>query len=202
MIVALLSTATHAGTTPSAGSKDQNGVRIPACFATDTIYFALLNISQDNIEISYGTLPLVTVKFMPLDDPGDMSDFARDWREKTPLQWQTTLGHRVWAGHAQISDTVIRIVSEVASVDPVQIQRLLPERFDIELTGGFRLRVMTEAGHNAAIDFSEKWYNWKSRWSPLSKVRILEIQVSPEDAQILYYAFEQGTPVVLSSTSH
>jgi hypothetical protein len=179
--------------------KGQEGTGIPGCFVTDTVYHAVVNLKGNVLEIAYGALPLVAVHFAPLADSDDVADFAEKWRHETKSSWQTATATHVWAGRPQISDTVIRIVSEVASVDPIRIQRLLPERFDVELTGGFRLRVMTPAGNSAPKEFSEKWHEFRSRWNPFSRITILEVVVSPEDAQTLYYGLEPGTPIVVSS---
>jgi hypothetical protein len=198
--VMLITSILFVGIVELAGAqKGQNGTGIPGCFVTDTVYHAVVNLKGNVLEIAYGSLPLVAVHFTPLEDSAEVADFAEKWRHETKSSWQTATATHVWAGRPQISDTVIRIVSEVASVDPIRIQRLLPERFDVELTGGFRLRVMTPAGNSAPEDFNEKWHTWKSRWLPFSRVTILEVLVSPEDAQTLYYGLEPGTPVVVSA---
>jgi hypothetical protein len=181
---------------------EHNGAGLPGCFVTDTVYHVVLNLTGDMVEIAYGALPLVSVHFTPLEDPGDVKDFGERWHQNTKSSWQTATARHVWAGHPQVSDTVIRIVSEIASVDPVRIQRLLPERFDVELTGGFRLRVMTPAGNSSPKEFGEKWHEFKNRWNPFARVTILEVLVSPEDAQSIYYGLETGTPVVVSSGDH
>lgn len=180
---------------------EHNGTGLPGCFVTDTVYHVVLNLTGDMIEIGYGALPLVSVHFSP-DDPGDLKNFGEKWRKITKSSWQTIAARHVWAGHPQVSDTVIRIVSEIASVDPIRIQRLLPDRFDVELTGGFRLRVMTPAGNSAPKEFAEKWHEFKNRWNPFARVTILEVIVSPEDAQSIYYGLEPGTPMVLSTGDH
>ncbi len=176
--------------------KDANGASIPGCFVSDTVYHAVIDFKTNHIGIVYGSMPLVTVEFMPRDDASDVAKFAKKWNDKTKLSWQTATTRHVWAGHPQVSDTVIRIVSEVADVDPERIQRLLPDRFDLELTGGFRLRFMTPAGDSAKKELSEKWHEFKSRWNPFGHVNIFEVLVAPKDAQILYYALEPGTPIV------
>lgn len=176
--------------------KDVNGALIPGCFVSDTVYHAVIDFKTNHIGIVYGSMPLVTVEYMPHDDPEDVAGFAKKWNDKTKLSWQTATSRHVWAGHPQVSDTVIRIVSEVADVDPERIQRLLPDRFDLELTGGFRLRIMTPAGDSAKKEFAEKWHEFKGRWNPFGQVKIFEILVAPKDAQILYYALEPGTPIV------
>ena len=181
--------------------KGQNGTPIPGCFVTDTVYHAIVDLKGDLVEIAYGSLPLVAVHFTPLEDPDEINGFAEKWNNKTKSSWQTATTRHVWAGRPQISDTVIRIVSEVASVDPIRIQRLLPDRFDLELTGGFRLRIMTPAGNSAPKEFGEKWQAFKSRWNPFSRVTILELLVAPDDAQTLYYALEPGTPILVVSSS-
>ena len=183
----------------SLGQAEQNATAIPGCFVSDTIYHSVVNLKGNQIEIAYGSMPLVAAHFTPRNGPEDAADFARKWNRQTKSSWQTATTRHVWTGHPQISDTVIRIVSEVASVDPVRIQRLLPERFDVELTGRFRLRIMTPAGDSAKLNFSEKWHKFKSRWNPFGRTTILEILVSPDDAQMLYYGLEPGTPIVVAA---
>ena len=178
-----------------------NGTPIPGCFVSDTVYHAVVDLKGNRVEIAYGALPLVSVPITPIEDSDWISGFREKWESRTKSSWQTATTRHVWAGRPQISDTVIRIVSEVASVDPIRIQRLLPDRFDVELTGGFRIRIMTPSGNSAPQEFGEKWHEFKSRWNPFSRVTILEVLAAPDDAQTLYYALEPGTPVVVASAS-
>ena len=96
-----------------------------------------------------------------------------------------------------MSDTVIRVVSEVSKVDPELIKRVYPNRFRLDLTGGFRLSVLTPEGEKQERGWAEAWNSHASRITSFGRLQELTMVVSPADAQSLYYALEPGTPVVL-----
>jgi hypothetical protein len=180
----------------NAGQADK-AAQVPACFINDTVYHAVISLSQGECRLWYGDWSLVSCALNLSQNISELRSFAERWRSPGKAPWQTVKRRGVWSGRPAVSDTVIEVVSEVAKADPELIKRVYPDRFQVDLTGGFRLLVMTPAGAEEKRSFVEGWNDFSSRVRALGKLQTLKIVVSPNDAQTLYYALEPGTPVVL-----
>jgi len=176
----------------------QTAETTPPCFHEDTVYHAVLDLSRNTVNFVYGQYPLVACPFTYGDDPEEAADFAERWRSR-PTPWQSITARTVLRGHPAISDTVVEVVSRVANVNPDLIRRIQPERFSVDLTSQFRLLIRvadSTAGERSFREFMES----VSRWVfSLGKAKTLDVVVSPQDAQTLYYAFEPGAPILLIS---
>lgn len=180
------------------GSAAQAGDPSPIpCFVEDTIYHVVLDLESSKLRVKYGAYELIACRFTCRSDSDDVQDFAQEWQAKRHTIWQTVRARGVWAGRPAVSDTVVNIVSEIANVDPNQIRRILPDRFRIDLTGGFQIVGMTPAGVGMHPGFAESWSDFSSQLLSLGQIRKLTIEVSPDDAQTLYYALEPGTPIII-----
>jgi len=169
----------------------------PRCFLQDTIYHVVIDLPAQAIHLQYGSYRLVSCRFEAPGDSSDLADFAHRWRSRSRTAWQSVRTRGVWAGNDAVSDTVVEIVSEIAKVDPDHIRRVLPDRFRVDITGGFQLLGLTAEGAEQKRTFAEAWGDLTSQILSLGKLDVLRIRVSREDAQTLYYALEPGTPVVL-----
>ena len=167
-------------------------------FERDTIYHVRLDLADSTAAVFYGPIPLVKCA-VHATDPGEVAGFARSWAEHDTAGWRGVMKRQIWAGRGAVSDTVIGVIAKVSSVDPELIRRVLPDRFEIILSDNLCLRVMTPVGAAGHRPFVEKWQTWTAEWNPFHRRRTLDLIVSPQDAQTLYYAFEPGAPVLLTS---
>lgn len=173
-----------------------NGV--PACFADDTVYHAILDFDRNSIHLWYGAIPLLTCPLAVPPDSGDAESFANRWRDRrTP--WQSVTERTVLRGRPAVSDTVVEVVSRVVKVDPDLIRRIQPDRFAVDLTGGFRLIIHVSDSVSESRSFGEVLASI-GRWVfSFGRSSTLTLTVSPENAQTLYYALEPGAPVLLNA---
>lgn len=181
---------------PAADSTGITAVR--ARFVRDTIYHVSLNVADRRAAVFYGEIPLVACTVMT-PDPEAAAEFVAVWSKRQTTGWQNVTQRHIWSGRQAISDTVIGVVASVSSVDPDLIRRVMPSRFDVSLTRDLRLRIMTPEGAAESRSFYEKRRGWAEHLNPFDHTETLELIVSPQDAQMLYYAFEPGAPVVLVS---
>jgi hypothetical protein len=193
----LLGAAVAALVPQSGAGQTPNTAQVPTCFIADTVYHAVISLSQGQCRFWYGDWSLVACPIDLSQERSELQTFAEHWRSPGKAPWQTVKRRGVWSGQPAVSDTVIEVVSEVAKADPELIKRVYPDRFQVDLTGGFRLLVMTPAGAEQERSLAETWNDFSSRIRAFGRLQTLRIVVSPADAQTLYYAFEPGTPVVL-----
>jgi hypothetical protein len=173
---------------------------VPPCFQADTVYHAIIDLSANAVEFMYGPYRLVTCRFSYADGQGNTEGFSDRWRSR-PTPWQSITERDVLRGHPSVSDTVVEVVSRVANVDPDLIRRIQPERFAVDMTGNFRLVIRIADSTATDRSFSEMVES-VGRWVlSFGRAQTLDIVVSPEDAQTLYYALEPGAPVLLLATS-
>lgn len=165
-------------------------------FKADTIYHVRVDTRDSTMHIFLGHVPLLKCRFTLLDE-GDAQSYRDAWREKRVTGWQSVTKRKVWSGRPAVSDTVVRVVSEVSKVDPELISRVMPRRFVVDLTENFIIRVMTVEGAGEERSFEEKMGQFKQDWIPFMKQPHLDLVVTEKDAQTLYYALEPGTPIVL-----
>lgn len=165
-------------------------------FKADTIYHVRVDTRDSTLHIFLGQYPLLKCRFTLLDE-GDAESYREAWNEKRVTGWQSVTKRKVWSGRPAVSDTVVRVVSEVSKVDPELISRVMPRRFVVDLTDGFIIRVMTVEGAGEERSFEEKVGQFKQDWIPFMKQPHLDLVVTEKDAQTLYYALEPGTPIVL-----
>lgn len=185
---------------PSESARATDGdVGAPACFVDDTLYYMVLNLEGREFSLWYGPWELLTCSFT-VADSGTSAAFASDWRSPDRPPWQVVKRRGVWSGKPAVSDTVIRVVSEVSKVDPDLIKRVSPDRFCLDLTGGYRLLVLTPDGAKEKRGWAEMWNSFAKRVTSFGRYRELTVIVSPADAQSLYYAMEPGTPVFLAQS--
>jgi hypothetical protein len=169
---------------------------VQARFARDTIFHVALNVAGGRASIFYGDIPLVGCMVKP-PDPEAATDFTTAWNRRRTTGWQNVTRRYVWSGGQAVSDTVIGVIARVSSVNPDLIRRVMPRRFDVLLTQNLCLRIMTPEGAGASRPFYEKWRMWAARLNPFDHRETLDLVVSPLDAQMLYYALEPGSPVLL-----
>jgi hypothetical protein len=164
-------------------------------FKADTIYHVRLEPRDSTIDIYYGSVPLVACRWTT-PSQGKIADFGSAWKERRRMGWQSVVQRQVWSGRSAISDTVVEVVARVSMVNPDLIQRVAPRRFEIELSGGLILRIMTFEGAKESWPFKEKMRAFADNWMPFMRRPNLDIIVSDQDAETLYYALEPGAPVV------
>lgn len=170
---------------------------VPTCFLQDTVYHIVIDLPEQMINLHYGAFPLVSCSFDVQGDSEDIADFAQRWRKQKRTLWQNVRGRAVWAGEDAVSDTVVNVVSEIAKVDPERIRRVMPDRFRVDITGGFQILSITPEGEKGRWSFAEAWGDLTSRILSMGSLSVLRIMVSREDAQTLYYALEPGTPIIV-----
>lgn len=168
----------------------------------DTVYHAVIDFRASKLRINYGPYELVACRFTCRNDSDDVADFAEEWQANRHTRWQTVRARGVWAGKPAVSDTVVNIVSGIANVDPDNIRRILPDRFRVDITGGFQIIGLTPDGVAMHPGFAESWSDFSSQLLSLGQIRTLTIEVSSADAQTLYYALEPGTPIVIRAEPH
>ena len=169
---------------------------VRARFVRDTIYHLALNVAERRATVFYGDIPLVACTVTAVD-PEASAEFAAVWNKRRTAGWQDVTQRYIWSGRQAISDTVIGVIASVSSVNPDLIRRVMPDRFDVSLTRDLRLRIMTPEGTAESRSFYEKRRSWTEHLNPFDHTETLELIVSPQDAQMLYYALEPGAPVVL-----
>jgi hypothetical protein len=172
-------------------------VAVPVCFVEDTLYYMVMELENQEFSLWYGPWELFTCSFSLIGDTAAPSGFIERWRSPDRAPWQAVKRRGVWSGKPAVSDTVIRVVSEVSKVDPELIKRVYPNRFRLDLTGGFRLLVLTPEGETQERGWAEIWDSYASQITSFGRTQELTVVVSPADAQSLYYALEPGTPVVV-----
>ena len=180
--------------------QSQSGSSVPACFIEDTVYYMVLDVERHEFALWYGSWELYSCGFTLAGDTTETVDFAERWRSPDRPMWQKVERRGVWSGRPAVSDTVIAVVSEVSKVDPNLIKRVYPDRFLLEITGGFRILILTPEGANQKRKFDERWSAIKHWLVSFGSFEELTIVVSADDAQSLYYALEPGTPVLLGAT--
>lgn len=180
---------------PAARAAD-GSAPVPSCFVDDTLYYMVLDVQNHEFHLWYGPWELFTCAFS-LTDSSAQPGFVGRWMSPDRTPWQVVKTRGIWSGKPAVSDTVIRVVSEVSKVDPELIKRVYPDRFQLDLSGGFRLLVLTPGGASQERGWAEIWNSYARRIASLGRLRELTVVVSPADAQSLYYALEPGTPVVL-----
>jgi hypothetical protein len=164
-------------------------------FKADTIYHVRFEPRDSTVSIYYGWVPLITCHWTtPSRD--DIADFGSAWKERRKMGWQSVVNRKVWSGRSAVSDTVVEVVARVTMVNPDLIKRVAPRRFEIELSGGLVLRIMTIEGAKESWPFKEKMRAFADNWMPFMHRPNLDVIVSDQDAQTLYYALEPGAPVV------
>ena len=173
---------------------------VPVCFVDDTLYYMILNLGDREFSLWYGPWELFTCA-VTIKDSSAQESFASQWTAPDRPAWQVVKRRGVWSGKPAVSDTVIRVVSEVSKVDPDLIKRISPDRFRLDLTGGFHLLVLTPDGENEERRWGETWNAFANRVTSLGRYHELTVIVSPADAQSLYYAMEPGTPVLLAHSA-
>jgi hypothetical protein len=193
----LLGTAVVVLTPKAKAGRTVESAQVPACFITDTVYHAVISLSLGECRLWYGDWSLAACLIEFPQERSELQAFAEQWRSPGKAPWQSVKRRGVWSGRPAVSDTVIEVVSEVAKADPELIKRVYPDRFQVDLTGGFRLLVTTPAGAEQKKSLAETWNDFSSRIRAFGRLQTLEIVVSPDDAQTLYYALEPGTPIVL-----
>jgi hypothetical protein len=199
-LLAIAITIALAEATPTwAVQQDRNHMPVPACFVEDTVYYMVLDLQGREFSLWYGPWELFSCGFTVAGDTTSPAEFAERWLSPDRAPWQEVKQRGVWSGRPAVSDTVINVVSEVSKVDPELIKRVYPDRFLLELTGGFRLRVLTPDGASQKRRFAETWDSFTTRIKSFGRLRELTLVVTPNDAQSLYYALEPGTPVVLGA---
>jgi hypothetical protein len=186
-------------TTETFARQDRGFVSVPACFIEDTVYHMVLDLEHKELRAWYGAWALVSCSFTSRSDADELSGFFEQWRISGRTPWQTVKRRGIWSGQSAVSDTVIAVVSRVAKADPELIKRVSPDRFRVDLTGGFSLLVQTPKGASQKKGLAETWNDITSRVRAFGRLQSLTLVVSPEDAQTLYYALEPGTPVLLSA---
>lgn len=164
-------------------------------FKADTIYHVRIEPRDSTVSVYYGWVPLVVCHWVT-PNSGDIWDFSAAWKERRKMGWQSVVNRNIWSGHSAVSDTVVEVVARVSMVNPDLIKRVAPRRFEIELSGGLILRVMTLEGANENWPFKEKMRAFADNWVPFMRRPNLDVIVSDQDAQTLYYALEPGAPVV------
>ncbi|MBD3297709.1 MAG: hypothetical protein GF341_03560 [candidate division Zixibacteria bacterium] len=169
----------------------------PTCFLQDTVYHIVIDLSEQMINLHYGAFPLVSCSFEVQSDTDDIADFGKRWREQKRTLWQNVRGRAVWAGEDAVSDTVVNVVSEIVKVDPERIRRVMPDRFRVDITGGFQILSITPEGEEGRWSFAEAWGDLTSRILAMGRLSVLRIKVTRADAQTLYYALEPGTPIIV-----
>lgn len=165
-------------------------------FKADTIYHVRVDTRDSTFKIYLGQVFLLKCRFTLLD-ADDVISYREAWNAKRVTGWQSIMTRKVWSGRPAVSDTVVRVVSEVSKVDPELISRIMPRRFVVDLTEDFVIRVMTVEGAGEERSFEEKIGQFTQNWIPFMRQPHLDVVVTEEDAQTLYYALEPGTPIVL-----
>jgi len=184
---------------PPTAYSEQATAAVPECFVEDTLYYMVMNLDDHEFSLWYGPWELLTCTFTSIDTSAQEA-FAERWRSPDRSAWQVVKRRGVWSGTPAVSDTVIRVVSEVSKVDPELIKRIAPDRFRIDLSSDFHLLVLTPEGQEQERGWGEIWNSYAKRISALGRYREVTLVVSSADAQSLYYALEPGTPVLLSSS--
>lgn len=174
---------------------------VPTCFLQDTIYHVVIDLPERVIQLHYGAYPLVSFPFEVQGDSNDIEHFAKRWAKRSRTPWQSVRGRAVWAGEDAVSDTVVEVVSEIAKVDPDKIRRVMPDRFRVDITGGFQILSITPEGERGRWSFAEAWGDLTSRVLSIGSLSVLRIKVSRPDAQTLYYALEPGSPIIVVTES-
>ncbi len=164
-------------------------------FKADTIYHIRIEPRDSTVSLYYGWVPLVVCHWVT-PSGGDVADFGSAWKKRRKMGWQSVVNRKVWAGRSAVSDTVVEVVARVSMVNPDLIKRVAPRRFEIELSGGLVLRIMTLEGAKESWPFKEKLRAFADNWMPFMRRPNLDVIVNDLDAQTLYYALEPGTPVV------
>lgn len=165
-------------------------------FKADTIYHIRIDTRDSSFKVYLGQVPLLKCRFTLIDE-GDVSDYRTAWKEKRTTGWQSVTQRKVWSGRPAVSDTVVGVVARVSKVDPELISRVMPRRFVVDLTDEFVIRVMTVEGAGEERSFNEKMGEFTQNWIPFMRQPHLDVVVTENDAQTLYYALEPGTPIVL-----
>lgn len=185
-------------TTETLARQDRGAALVPACFITDTVYHMVLDLEHGEFCAWYGAWALVSCSFTMERDADALSGFVQRWQTPGRTPWQMVKRRGIWSGKPAVSDTVIEVVSRVAKADPDLIKRVSPDRFRVDLTGGFSLHIQTPEGKTQSRGLAETWNDLTSRVRAFGRLQSLTLVVSPEDAQTLYYALEPGTPVLLT----
>jgi hypothetical protein len=181
----------------SAGTVRASDAPVPSCFLQDTVYHVVIDLASQTINLNYGNYPLVTCAFDVQGDSSDVNHFSKRWLRRSLTQWQSVRGRAVWAGEDAVSDTVVSVVSEIVKVDPELIRRVFPDRFRVDITGGFQLLAITPEGESGRWSFAEAWGDLSSRVLAMGSLSVLRINVTRSDAQTIFYALEPGTPVIV-----
>jgi hypothetical protein len=186
------------GTAPdSFARQDRDSSIVPQRFIEDTIYHMVIDLEENEFALWYGAWALVSCRFTLASDTSARSGFVERWRSPGSPTWRKVERRGVWSGRPAVSDTVISVVSEVSNADPDLIKRVYPDRFRVDLTGGFRFLVLTPDGTTQERGFAESLSDHAGRLLSFGRMESLTLVVSPDDAQTLYYALEPGTPIIL-----
>lgn len=169
-----------------------DAVRVP--LVRDTIYHAIWNVAENSITVAYGAYPLVGCSVVARTSA---ETFVESWDSRTQHGWQTVKSRRAFAARPSVSDTIVEVVAQVSRADPRDIQRIVPDRFRIDLSGSMSVVFVTPRGDRQGADFRESMDAAIRQLVSLGRQEVLTIWVSESDAQTLYYALEPGTPVIL-----
>jgi hypothetical protein len=166
-------------------------------FVQDTVYHAVVDVTGSTITVFYGPFVLVSCPWSVTDNAARAA--FGDSHRACGSGWHTVTGRRVWSGQEAVPQRLVRVVTRTVTAEPELVARVMPERFQVDLAGALAFRIMTARGAGERRTFGERWRRWIAHIGLGKTSRVLEMIVSPEDAQTLYYALEPGTPVIIRS---
>ena len=164
---------------------------------TDSTYL-VLDFERKRIELKLRAAevwgcPMVAAP----DSVADLDAFQRRFENGSGTLARRLLDKHLFRAEDQISDSVLRIVSEAVNVDPGKLQRELPERFQLRWNDRAILEVTADVNGRPVSRIRNAVVGIRGMLeSPLGE-STLSLRMKPDDALTLYRAVSSGTPTLL-----
>ncbi|MDD4052754.1 MAG: hypothetical protein PHR28_12760 [candidate division Zixibacteria bacterium] len=160
--------------------------------------YLVLDFKRDRLVIK---LKGATVWSYPMafaeGDAGEVARFQERYQGDGNRLVRTLTGKHLFAAKGQTPDSVLAIVGSAVMVDPNNLQRELPERFQLHWGDNLVLEVRTDITgtpvsrfHNAMIEIGKILYK------PFGEA-ILVVKIDPEEGLTLYRATPVGMATLI-----